>query len=125
MDLFPLDPHQPRRAYYTDHAIERAVLRWAGSGARTPSEHRFNPHRVLRLSNAVAARLGFRTKKGTHVVASRDAIAVMSGVSVVTVMRVDPDAIDDVRATMLCRAMGLGADYGEIGAREQARPRTR
>lgn len=110
----PLRPALPRRAYYTDHAVERSVLRWAGSGAKTPSEHRFNPHRVLRLPNAVASKLGFKPSKGMHVVAARDAIAVMAGVSVVTVQRVDPVVIDDVRATMLCRAMGLGAEYGDI-----------
>jgi hypothetical protein len=119
MALLPFDPHQPHRAYYTDHAVERSVQRWAGSGAKTPSEHRFNPHRVIRLSNALAARFGFPPKKGTHVVVSRDALAVMAGVSVITVQRVDPAVIDDVRATMLCRAMGLGVEYGEIGARER------
>lgn len=96
---------------YTDHAIKRLALRWAGAPMRPPSALRFDPSRALTLPAAVAERLGVTVRKGRQVVASRDAVAVLSGRSIVTVMRVGTDAIDDVRATMLCRAMGLGVEY--------------
>ena len=96
---------------YTDHAIKRLAMRWAGAPTKHPAALRFDPDRALVLSSAVAERLGVTVRKGRQVVASRDAVAVISGRSIVTLMRVGTDTIDDVRATMLCRAMGLGVEY--------------
>lgn len=42
---------------------------------------------------------------------TRDAMAVVGGDTVITVIRVGVDAVDNLRAIMLCRAMGLDVGF--------------
>lgn len=99
-------PRPPRtgRVGYSNHARQRCIQRWPIS--RDP------PHEsVWRSAFTVPPRLARQLKlvpeKGTRFMATRDAVAVVQGDTIVTVLHVGYGMVDDMRATLLVRAMGL------------------
>lgn len=92
---------------YTRHAEARVRMRWRGRESEAPDARDFRRGWAPRLPPAMADHFGLANQRGQDVAATRDAFAVMRGNVVITVVRVGADVVDDVRATLLCRAMGL------------------
>lgn len=57
----------------------------------------------------MAAEYHLSLKKGRKCYGAGDALAIVARKTVITVVRVGHAAIDDLRATLLCRAMKLDA----------------
>lgn len=97
---------------YTNHGSRRSAQRWQ-DGSRPPEGEEWGFAFDVPKHYLVAFRL--RPSKGRRVIATRDALAVVARSSIVTVMRVGWDRVDDLRATILCRAMGLPSPAGTDG----------
>lgn len=96
------------RTGYSTHAKNRVAQRWSGHVA-PPTEHDWS--RALQAPPRWAKRYGYRGEKGRRCMVTRDAMAVVGGDTVITVIRVGVDAVDNLRAIMLCRAMGLDVGF--------------
>ncbi len=108
----------PRRTryVYSDHGLKRAAQRWHARG-RPP--HAREWWFAFRVPNRCMADLfRFHLHKGKRVIATRDALALAAQDTIVTVMWVGWDRVDDLRATLLCRAMGLPVPFEALDPRD-------
>lgn len=88
---------------YSHHGRDRSHQRWMGRG-RPPTAQQWSfAFAVPRASKLFQ----IRESKGRQCIATRDALAVVSSGTIVTVIWVGWETVDDLRATVLCRAMGL------------------
>jgi hypothetical protein len=94
---------------YTNHGSRRSAQRWR-DGSRPPAGDEWDF--AFEVPKHYLASFRMRPSKGRRVIATRDALAVVARSSIVTVMRVGWDRVDDLRATILCRAMGLPVSFG-------------
>ena len=107
-------PERPRRyrvCGYSHHAAVRAAQRWFSTGNPPPKERDWM--RAFEVPPRWASAWRLYPSKGVRCVATADGAALMHRRTVITVVRVGRDAVDDLRAVLLCRAMGLDAARGE------------
>lgn len=98
-----------RTTGYTRHAARRVAQRWAIRGD-PPAAADWT--RAFEAPTRWCEGRKIRLDKGHRCMATRDALAIMHRQTVITVVHVGYDAVDDLRATLLCRAMGLDAPLG-------------